>query len=97
MDVWNDTTTSDGGLDESVELLVSSDSELEMSWSNSLHLKIFGSVTGELKDLSGQVLEDGSAVNCGCGTDSAVGADSRLQDSVNSSDWELFEFKKLIS
>lgn len=62
--MWNDTTTSDGGFDESVELLVSSDSELEMSWSNSLDLKIFGSVTGELKDLSGQVLEDGSAVNC---------------------------------
>ena len=76
MDVWNDTTTSDGGFDESVELLVSSDSELEMSWCNSLHLKIFGSVTGELKDLSGQILEDGSAVNCGCGTDSAVGAHS---------------------
>ena len=93
--MWNNTTTSDGGLDESVELLVSSDSELEMSWSDSLDLKIFGSVTSELKDLSGQILEDGSAVNCGCGTDSAVGAHSALQDSVNSSDWELYEFKKV--
>jgi hypothetical protein len=93
VDVWDDTTASDSGLDESVELLISSDSKLEMSWSNSLHLKILGSVTSELKNLSGQVLEDSSAVNCGCGTDSAVGADSALQDSVNSSNWELFEFK----
>ena len=64
MDVGDDTTTGDGGLDESVELLISSDGELEMSWGDSLHLEIFGSVTSELKDLSGQVLEDGSAVNC---------------------------------
>ena len=89
MDVWDDTTTSDGSLDESVELLITSDGELEMSWSDSLHLKILGSVTGELKNLSGQVLEDGGAVNCGSGSDSAVGADSALQDSVDSSNWEL--------
>ena len=95
MDVWDDTSASDGGLDEGVELFITSNSELEMSWSDSLHLKIFGSVTSELKDLSGQILEDGSAVNCGCGTDSAVGAHSALQDSVNSSDWELYEFKKV--
>ena len=89
MDVWDDTSTSDGSLDKSVELFVTSDSELEMSWSDSLDLKIFGSVTGELKNLSGQVLKDGGAVNCGSSSNSAVGADSALQDSVDSSNWEL--------
>ena len=89
MDVWNHTTASDRGLDEGVELLVASDCELQMSWSNSLHLKIFGSVTSELEDLSGQVLEDGGAVDGGGGSDSAVGTHSALEDSMDSADWEL--------
>ena len=93
MDVWDDTSSSDGGLDEGVELFITSDSELEMSWSDSLDLKIFGSVTSELKDLSGQILEDSGAVNCGSCSDSAVSADSALQDSVDSTNWELVEFK----
>ena len=97
MDVWDDTTTSDGSLDESVELFVTSDSELEMSWSDSLHLKILGSVTGELENLSGQVLKDGGAVNCGSSSDSAVGAHSALQDSVDSSNWELGNSKNKVS
>ena len=91
--MWDHTTTSDGRLDKGVELLVASDGQLQVSWSDSLDFKIFGSVTSELKDLSGQVLEDSSAVNSGSGSDSAVGAHSTLQDSVDSSDWELFEFK----
>lgn len=87
--MWDDTSSSDGGLDEGVELLITSDGELKMSWSDSLHLKILGGVTGELKNLSGQVLKDGSAVNCGSGSNSAVGANSALQDSMDSSNWEL--------
>ena len=97
MDVWDDTSTSDGSLDKSVELFVTSDSELEMSWSDSLNLKIFGSVTGELKNLSGQVLKDSGAVNCGSSSNSAVGADSALQDSVDSSNWELRNTKNYVS
>lgn len=89
MDVWDDTTASDSGLDESVELLISSDSKLEMSWSNSLHLKILGSVTSELKNLSGQVLEDSGRVHSRSSTDSAAGIHSSLEDSVDSSNGEL--------
>ena len=83
------TTTSDGSLDQSVEFFVTADSELQVTGSYSLHLEILASVASELQDLSGQVLEDGSGVDGGCGTDSAVGTDSALQESVDSSDWEL--------
>ena len=95
MNVRDNTSTSDGSLDESVELLITSDSKLQVSWGDSLNLKIFGSVTCELKDLCGQVLEDGSTVDCGCGSDSAAGTDSALQESVDSSDWEL-NYSKII-
>ena len=89
MDVRDDTTTGNSGLDQGIELLVTSNGKLQMSWGNSLHFEILGSVTSKLENLSGKVLKNGSAVDCGCGTDSVVGADFTLQESMNSSNWEL--------
>ena len=89
VDVWDDTTTSNSSLDEGIELFVSSNSQLEMSWGDSLDLQVLGSVTCELQDLSGEVLEDSSTVDCWSSSDSAVGRDSALEESVDSSDWEL--------
>lgn len=88
--MWDNTSTSDGSLDQSVKLFVTSDSQLEMSWCDSLHFKILRGVTCELKNLSCEVLEDCCAVNCGSGTNSGVGTYSALQESMNSTDWELF-------
>ena len=83
------TTTSDGCLDQSIELLVSSDGQLEMPWGNSLHSEILGGISCELKNLGCEVLEDSSTVDSGGGTNSAIGANSALQEPMNSSDWEL--------
>jgi len=64
VNVGNNTTTSDGSLDQGVELFVASDGQLEVSRSNSLHLEILAGVSGELKHLSGQVLKDSCSVDC---------------------------------
>ena len=63
MDVGDDTTASDGGLDEGVELFISSDGELQVSGGDSLHLQVLAGVSSELKNLSGQVLEDSCCVD----------------------------------
>lgn len=89
MDVRDDTTTGNSGLDQSVKLFITSDGEEQVSWSDSLDLQVLRGVTCKLKDLSSEVLEDGSAVDGGSGTDSAVGTHSRFQESMDSSDWEL--------
>lgn len=89
MNVRNDTTASDGSFDQGVELFVSSDGKLKMSWCDSLHLEILRGVTSKLKNLSSQVLEDGSTVDGRSGSNSTVGADSALQESMDSSNWEL--------
>ena len=94
VNVWDNTTTSDGSLDQSVKFFISSDSQLKMSWRDSLHFKILRSVTCEFKNFSCQVLEDRSAVNCGGGSNSGVGTYSALQESMNSTDWELFIINK---
>ena len=89
MDVWEDSTGSDGGVShESGEFLVVSDSKLDVSWDDSGSLVVSGGVTGELEDLSGEVFEDGSKVDWGTGSDS-LGVSSGSEVSGDSSDWEL--------
>ena len=51
VDVRNHTTTSNGGLDESVEFLITTDGKLKVTGCNTLHLVILGGVTGKLKNL----------------------------------------------
>jgi hypothetical protein len=45
VDVGKDSSSGDGGADERVELLVSSDGELQMTGRDTLHSKILGGVT----------------------------------------------------
>ena len=51
MDVRNDTTTGDGGLDKGIELFITSDGKKQMSWGDSLDLQILTGVTSKLKYL----------------------------------------------
>ena len=71
VDHGEDSTGSDGaGSHESVELLVVSDGELEVSWHDSASLVVLGGVSSELEDLSGEVFEDGGHVDGGTGSNS---------------------------
>lgn len=89
VDVRDDTSSSNSSFDKSVELFVSSDGQLEMSWCDSLHLQVLAGVSSKLEDLSGEVFENSSWVDSGSGSDSLVGRDSLLDESVDSSNWEL--------
>ena len=89
MDVREDTTGGDGNiLHELGELLIVSDGELDVSWDNSALLGVLGGVTGELEDLSGEVLKDGSEVDGSTGTNSG-GRSVLLEESSNSTNGEL--------
>jgi len=58
VDMRDDSSTSDGSLDQGIQFLVSSDGQLQMSRGDSLHLQIFGCISGQLEHLSGQVLQN---------------------------------------
>jgi len=89
VDVGNDTTTSNGGLDQGIELFISTDSQLQVSGSYALDLQVFGCVAGQLEDLGGEVLKDSGGVDSRGGSYTRVCGNSCLQESVNSSHGEL--------
>ena len=64
VDVRDHATTCNGSLDQSVELFVTADSQLHVTRSNSLSFEVLAGIACELQNLSGQVLEDGSSVDC---------------------------------
>ena len=89
MDVWEDTSGSDGGVGhESSEFVIVSDSELDVSWDDSALLVVLGGVTCEFEDLGGEVFKNGSKVNWGTGSDSG-GSSGGSHESGESTDWEL--------
>merc|ERR1712241_869857 len=89
VDVGDDSAASDGGLDQSVQLLVSPDGELEMSGGDSLHLQVLTGVASQLEDLSREVLQDGGAVDGSGGSNTATAEAPALQMTMDPSNREL--------
>ena len=89
VDVWEDTTGSDSSVSHKFgELLVVSDSKLDVSWDDSASFVISGGVTCELEDLGGEVFKDGGEIDWGTGSNS-LGVSSNSEVSGDSSNWEL--------
>jgi hypothetical protein len=89
VDVGNDTSAGDSGLDEGIKLFVTADSKLQVTGGDALHLEVLAGVACELKNLSGEVLKDGGRVDRRSGADAAAGVDSALEEPVDSSNREL--------
>lgn len=86
MDVGQDTTLCDGDVSEQlVQLLIVSDGELKMSGDDTGLLVVTGSVTGQLENLSSEVLEDSGEVDGSTGTDtlSVVALAEQTVDTTN--------------
>lgn len=89
VDLGQDTTAGNGNLaEELVELIIRADGELEVTGRDGLLLVVSGSVTGELEDLSSQVLEDGSQVDGGAGTN-ALGIVALAEETMDTTNGEL--------
>ena len=88
MDEWDDTSVGDAGVSEElVEFIILSDGVEQVSGNDSGLGRLFGGVSGELQELSGQVFEDGSHIDWGSGADS-FGVLVLPEESGNSSDGE---------
>ena len=85
----NHTTTSNGCLDESIELLITTDRELKMTRSDTLDFQVLGSISGELENLGGQVLHDGCGVHGGSSSNTLLLGNTLFQVSVHTTNGEL--------
>ena len=89
MDVGEDSTGSDGdSAKKLVELLVVLDSKGDVPGDNPGLLVVAGGVSGELEDLSGEVLEDGGEVDTSSDSD-AGSVSALLEVTADTSDGEL--------
>ena len=78
----------DGDVSEKlVQLLVVPDGELKMAGNDTGLLVVAGSVTGQLKNLSRQVLEDSGEVDGSTGTDT-LGVVALAEKTVDTTDGE---------
>jgi len=89
VDMRDNSASGNGRLDERVQLLVTTDGELQVARRDTLHLEILGRVAGQLENLSGEVLEDGGAVHGGGGADTSVRGGPVLQVTVDPAHGEL--------
>merc|ERR1711990_925267 len=89
VDVRNNTSSGDGGLDQAVQLFVSSDGELQMARCDTLHFQILGGIASQLQNLSGEVFQNGAGVDGSSSSNSAVASGVGLQMSVDSAHGEL--------
>ena len=55
VDMRDDSASGDGRLDERVQLLVTTDGELQVARRDTLHLQILGRVAGQLEDLNREI------------------------------------------
>lgn len=89
IDVWQYTTEGNRGLDESIQLFVTADGELQMAGRDTLDLEIFGSVSGQLEDFGGEVLQDGGEVDCCLGSDTSLLTGDVSEMALDTTAWEL--------
>jgi len=89
VDVRDDSAARDGRLDQSVQLLVTSNGKLQVPGRDTLHLQVLAGVPCKLQHLGGQVLEDGGRVDGGGGTHALAGRHARFEEAVNTSYREL--------
>jgi hypothetical protein len=83
----NSRIGDDGGSEEFLEFLIFLESEIDESWYDSRFLLLSADHDRDLKDLSNEVLKDGSKINWSSDSNS-IRISSLFEESGNSSDWE---------
>jgi len=89
VDVRQDTSEGDGGADQSVELLITTDSELQVAGGDTLNFEILGSVSSQLENLSSEILKNSGDVDSGFGTNAHLVLGVVLQETLDTTAGEL--------
>ena len=89
VDVGDHTTTGDGGVNELIKLLITTNGKLQVARRDTLEVEILGGVAGKLEHLSREVLEDGRNVHGRIAADAEVVDRAHLKEAVHTAHREL--------
>ena len=96
VDVGDDATASNCGLDQGIKLFIPSNGKLQMSRGDTLHTQITRRITSQLENLRAQIFAYGSHVDCRCCSNATVTCHSNFEVAVYTSHRKLnFTRKKL--
>lgn len=89
LNVWQHTSLRNGdSREELIKFLVIADGQLKVTWDDASLLVVAGGVTGELEDLSSQVLHNCCKVHGSTGT-YTLGVIALSKEAMNPADGEL--------
>jgi hypothetical protein len=91
VDVRQNTTEGNRGVNESIKLLVTSDGELQVSGRDTLDLEILGGIACKFEDFGCQVFENCCDVDGGFCTDAHLVLGLRLEETLDTAAGELVE------
>lgn len=89
VDVRQDTTKRNRGADQSIELLVTTDRQLQVAGGDTLDLQILGSVACQLQHFGCQVLEHGGHVHSCLGANAHLVLRVGLEETLDTTTGEL--------
>ncbi|CAH1635451.1 unnamed protein product [Spodoptera littoralis] len=87
--VRDDTATSDCCLYQTIEFLVSSDGQLQMTRCDTLHLKIFRCISRQLQNLGCKIFKNSCRIHCCCCSNTSMTRSPIFEMSVNPSHGKL--------
>jgi len=94
VDVRQNTTEGDRGVNESIKLLVTSDGELQVSGCDALDLEILGGVACQFENFGGQVFQHCCDVDGSFGADAHLVLSLRLEETLHTTAGELVREEK---
>lgn len=89
MDVRDDTTTGNGGLDQSIQFFVSSNGQLQVTGSDTLHLQVFARISSQFQYFCRQVFQNGGRIDGRCRSDTVSLVHGVLQETMHTTYGEL--------
>jgi len=89
VNVRNDTTTCNGSLDESIQLFVTTNGELQVARRDALDFQIFAGISSQLEHFGSQVFKNGRSVNGSGSTDTVTLVNRVLEETMHTTHGKL--------
>jgi hypothetical protein len=85
----DDTTSSNGSLNESIKLFVSSNGKLKMPRCDTLDLEILACISSKFENFSSKVFENGGSIDSSCSSNALIVLHRCFQETMDTTDGKL--------